>query len=171
MPFRVWVGFWTGFMILLIVAFDLSALVRYITRFTEESFACLIALIFIYQAFKKTFGIQKEAKVHFHPDENSHNCFCIMENSTYISMQEKTYLNSSSIHQNETASDSFYSECTLLGGTLVGGGCTDKYTPDVFFFSLILFFGTYTLATTLVHFRHSLFFPTWVSFMLLIFLL
>jgi hypothetical protein len=33
------------------VALDLSALVRYITRFTEECFACLIALIFIYQAF------------------------------------------------------------------------------------------------------------------------
>ena len=32
-----------------IVAFDLSALVRYITRFTEESFAVLISLIFIFE--------------------------------------------------------------------------------------------------------------------------
>lgn len=35
------------------VAFDLSALVRYITRFTEESFAALIALIFMVESFKK----------------------------------------------------------------------------------------------------------------------
>lgn len=39
------------------MAFDLSALVRYITRFTEESFASLIAVIFIAEAFKKLWGM------------------------------------------------------------------------------------------------------------------
>ena len=57
MPLRCWIGLWTTFFLILIVMFDLSALVRYITRFTEESFACLIALIFIYEAFKKQFAI------------------------------------------------------------------------------------------------------------------
>ena len=56
LPFRAWIGLWTALLLLLIVAFDLSALVRYITRFTEESFACLIAVIFIAEAFKKLYG-------------------------------------------------------------------------------------------------------------------
>jgi len=43
--------------LLVIVAFDLSFLVRYITRFTEESFAVLISVIFIYEAFTKTLEV------------------------------------------------------------------------------------------------------------------
>lgn len=57
LPFRAWIGLWTAFLLLVVVAFDLSALVRYITRFTEESFASLIAVIFIVEAFKKTLGM------------------------------------------------------------------------------------------------------------------
>jgi len=38
-------------------AFDLSFIVRYITRFTEESFAVLISVIFIYEAFTKTLEV------------------------------------------------------------------------------------------------------------------
>jgi len=53
MPLRFWVGFWLAVILLVIVAFDLSFLVRYITRFTEESFAVLISIIFIYEAFTK----------------------------------------------------------------------------------------------------------------------
>ena len=56
---RCWIGLWICLILLLMVAFDLSALVRYITRFTEESFATLIALIFIVEAFKKLLGINK----------------------------------------------------------------------------------------------------------------
>lgn len=43
--------------LLVIVAFDLSFLVRYITRFTEESFAVLISVIFIYEACSKTIEV------------------------------------------------------------------------------------------------------------------
>lgn len=38
---------------LLLVATDASSLVCYITRFTEEAFAALICLIFIYEALEK----------------------------------------------------------------------------------------------------------------------
>ena len=53
MSFRAWVGIWQAIILLLFVAFDVSAAVRYITRFTEESFTALIALIFIWEAFSK----------------------------------------------------------------------------------------------------------------------
>ena len=64
MSFRFWIGAWVMVALLIIVAFDLSALVRYITRFTEESFACLISIIFIYEAFVKVAEIWSDSAVH-----------------------------------------------------------------------------------------------------------
>ena len=50
MPTLSWVGFWTcGFLIILAVT-DASSLIRYFTRFTDDTFAALISLIFIYEA-------------------------------------------------------------------------------------------------------------------------
>lgn len=49
---RVWVGLWVLLILLIIVLCQGSFLVRYLTRFTEEIFACLISLIFIYEAIK-----------------------------------------------------------------------------------------------------------------------
>ena len=78
MPARVWIGFWTSAFILIIVIFNLSALVKYITRFTEESFATLIAVIFIVEAFKKLFEIETNYPVNGEPDKFiSTNCSCI----------------------------------------------------------------------------------------------
>lgn len=53
LTFRFWVHVWTAAILMLMVVTDASALVSYITRFTEESFATLIAVIFIYEAIVK----------------------------------------------------------------------------------------------------------------------
>lgn len=53
MEFRLWIGLWSAFFCLALVATDASFLVKYFTRFTEEGFSCLISFIFIYDAFKK----------------------------------------------------------------------------------------------------------------------
>lgn len=50
---RVWIGFWLIFIVLVIVAAEGSFLVRYISPFTQEIFAFLISLIFIYETFSK----------------------------------------------------------------------------------------------------------------------
>ncbi len=42
MEFRLWVGLWTSLFLLLVVMFNLSFLVKYITRFTEGYFLVLI---------------------------------------------------------------------------------------------------------------------------------
>jgi len=47
-----------------IVAFELSFMVRYITRFTEECFACLVSVIFIYEAFHKLAHITVHQPIH-----------------------------------------------------------------------------------------------------------
>lgn len=49
MSFRFWIGTWVTVILLALVAFDASAFVCYITRFTEENFATLIAFIFIFK--------------------------------------------------------------------------------------------------------------------------
>lgn len=49
LSFRFWIGTWITIILVILVAIDASALVCYITRFTEENFATLIAFIFIYK--------------------------------------------------------------------------------------------------------------------------
>lgn len=63
---RVWIGLWLIVFIFIIVAAEGSFLVRYISPFTQEIFAFLISLIFIYETFYKLY---KEAlkRGHFSP--------------------------------------------------------------------------------------------------------
>uniref|UniRef100_A0A3B4XGY1 Solute carrier family 4 member 7 n=1 Tax=Seriola lalandi dorsalis TaxID=1841481 RepID=A0A3B4XGY1_SERLL len=53
---RTSIGLWTAFLCLVLVATDASSLVCYITRFTEEAFAALICIIFIYEMCKMLHG-------------------------------------------------------------------------------------------------------------------
>ncbi len=48
-----WVGLWCMVILLVIAAADGSRLMRYFTRFTDETFAALISIIFIYEAVRK----------------------------------------------------------------------------------------------------------------------
>ena len=45
-----WVGLWTALLLFALAATDASCLLRYFTRFTDEIFAALISIIFIYAA-------------------------------------------------------------------------------------------------------------------------
>lgn len=60
---RVWIGFWLILLVVLVVAFEGSFLVRFISRYTQEIFSFLISLIFIYETFTKLIkvGICREA--------------------------------------------------------------------------------------------------------------
>lgn len=127
---RLWIGIWVGFILLLLVMFDASAYVCYITRFTEELFATLVAFIFIMSAFKNTFGIS-EAVANW-------PCECSDSNSGLL---------------NQTSS-----ECYADGGQLAGDGC--EHGDDVFLMSLILFFGAFFISITLKQFRTTGYLPT-----------
>lgn len=71
LEFRLWIGLWSAFQCLILVATDASFLVKYFTRFTEEGFSSLISFIFIYDAFKKMikladyYPINSEFKVDY----------------------------------------------------------------------------------------------------------
>ncbi|NWI44842.1 B3AT protein, partial [Picathartes gymnocephalus] len=56
---RVWIGFWLILLVLVVVAFEGSFLVRYLSRYTQEIFSFLISLIFIFETFSKLVTIFK----------------------------------------------------------------------------------------------------------------
>ena len=174
------------------MAFDLSALVRYITRFTEESFASLIAIIFIAEAFKKLFGILNKAPINTRDDVIlDYNCSCFPPGSDVnISLLNSTFENVTTLAPPVTEAlgyltDAFNStlnetlanattainwtelsekECEEFGGVLIGSGCgAPHYIADVFFLSVLLFLGTFIISSGLQSFKNSPFFPTYVS--------
>ena len=55
MEFRCWIGLWTFLFLLFIVIFNLSFLVKYITRFTED---CLVSVVFIIDAVRSTINLR-----------------------------------------------------------------------------------------------------------------
>ena len=73
MTIRLWIGLWSALFCIAIVAFDLSSFVRYFTRFTEESFAALVGIIFIFESLKKLVKLSDKYKVHggFHLDHGA----------------------------------------------------------------------------------------------------
>jgi mannitol/fructose-specific phosphotransferase system IIA component (Ntr-type) len=68
LPTYFWVGMWTAAFVLLLAATDASALMRYFTRFTDEIFAGLISLIFIYEAVRGLAHIFQDLDVKKHHD-------------------------------------------------------------------------------------------------------
>ena len=59
LPFHFWVGVWLAIIATLVVAFEGSCLLRYVSRFTQDIFALLISLIFIFESLKKLYIVSK----------------------------------------------------------------------------------------------------------------
>lgn len=149
MSFRFWIGVWITIILLLLVAFDASAFVCYITRFTEENFATLIAFIFIYKAVENVLSIGRKYPLDRHK-EILNECFCATSNDT-----------DSALIVNWTNLEP--AGCLAINGTLSGEGCyPPQHVPDVFLMSIILFFGTFILSVQMKDFKNALFFPSFV---------
>jgi len=52
-----WIGIWTAVILILMSVTEASCLMRYVTRFTDETFGGLMSIIFIYTAIKALTGI------------------------------------------------------------------------------------------------------------------
>ncbi|MGE0488229.1 MAG: PTS sugar transporter subunit IIA [Vulcanimicrobiota bacterium] len=63
LPTLAWVGLWTALFLVLLTAFDASSWVRFFTRFTDDTFAGLIAIIFIFEAVKDMVHVFTDHKV------------------------------------------------------------------------------------------------------------
>ncbi|KRX66586.1 Sodium-driven chloride bicarbonate exchanger, partial [Trichinella sp. T9] len=173
---RFWINTWSGVILVIIVAFDASAMVSYITRFTEESFSALISFIFIYESIAKLIKILQNARIiKWNPLSATGvggNCSCSGKpvESAFMddvkSMISRRRMNASSwlFHQpDENISyidwDNVPLEhCEYLNGQLTGDSC--YYMLDVFLMSLVLLAGTFTIAMVLKRGRNSSYFPT-----------
>ncbi|XP_046822195.1 sodium bicarbonate cotransporter 3 isoform X8 [Vespa crabro] len=151
MSFRFWIGTWTTLILLTLVALDASAFVCYITRFTEENFATLIAFIFIYKAVENVLSIGKKYPINTHAnDPLVFECWCKPPNDSSSYGIENV---------NWTTLDR--TTCQNYNGTLIGEGCNvPQYVPDVFLMSIILFMGTFLLSIEMKDFKNALFFPS-----------
>ncbi|XP_064509795.1 electrogenic sodium bicarbonate cotransporter 1 isoform X2 [Pseudopipra pipra] len=170
LEFRLWIGLWSAFQCLVLVATDASFLVKYFTRFTEEGFSSLISFIFIYDAFKKMIKLADHYPINseFKVDYITHySCACkpvdpvnssFFNRTAVLSDDELVY--SSSEMDNTTIDWAALTakECLKYGGKLEGNSC--DYVPDITLMSFILFFGTYTCSMALKKFKTSRYFPT-----------
>uniref|UniRef100_A0ABI7XT52 Anion exchange protein n=1 Tax=Felis catus TaxID=9685 RepID=A0ABI7XT52_FELCA len=93
LEFRLWIGLWSAFLCLILVATDASFLVQYFTRFTEEGFSSLISFIFIYDAFKKMIKLADYYPINsnFKVGYNTHfSCACVPPDPVNISISNDT---------------------------------------------------------------------------------
>uniref|UniRef100_A0A8C9XIL1 Anion exchange protein n=1 Tax=Sander lucioperca TaxID=283035 RepID=A0A8C9XIL1_SANLU len=161
---RTSIGLWTAFLCLLLVATDASSLVCYITRFTEEAFASLICIIFIYEALEKLVQLGELYPINMHS---------ALDNLTFYTCQCSAPANASAEvlqtwSQKNVTSESIewgeltVKDCVDLHGEFVGSACSHEgpYVPDVLFWSVILFFTTFFLSSFLKQFKTKRYFPT-----------
>ncbi|XP_064542003.1 electroneutral sodium bicarbonate exchanger 1 isoform X13 [Drosophila montana] len=142
MTFRFWIGMWVAVICVVLTAIDASALVCYITRFTEENFATLIAVIFVYKAIENVFVIGKTFPVN----QGIYDCICT----------PPLYSNASVLDFAKYKWDS----CESYNGTLSGTDCGRPPTENVFLMSVVLCSGTFIFSTILKEFKNALFFPS-----------
>jgi hypothetical protein len=134
MEFRLWIGFWTAIFLLLIVIFNLSFMVKYITRFTEDCFATLVAIIFIIDALKSTANLRKAGK------SKVLTAFADAANSSLTNANDTSFKNVSSSQM----------EVNLALAK----------NDAVFFFSVLLFVFTFFVCMTLKSIRSKPFLPS-----------
>ncbi|XP_017390781.1 anion exchange protein 3 isoform X2 [Cebus imitator] len=126
---RVWVGLWLVVFVLALVAAEGSFLVRYISPFTQEIFAFLISLIFIYETFYKLYKVFTEHPLlPFYPPEGA------LEGSLEAGLEP----NGSALPPTE-------------------GPRSPRNQPNTALLSLILMLGTFFIAFFLRKFRNSRF--------------
>ncbi|XP_076821827.1 band 3 anion transport protein-like isoform X2 [Clavelina lepadiformis] len=128
---RTWIGAWIAIISIVVVGFEGSFLVRFISRFTQEIFSVLISIIFIYETFLKLSRIY---------DANP------LQGSYYTPEMVSALGNCSS---NMTSNNTF--------GNLTDQGDVSVAHPNTALLSTLLMFGTFIIAYFLRQFKNSKF--------------
>ncbi|XP_034455351.1 sodium bicarbonate cotransporter 3-like isoform X9 [Hippoglossus hippoglossus] len=161
---RTSIGLWTAFLCLVLVATDASSLVCYITRFTEEAFAALICIIFIYEALEKLFHLGEHYPVNMHNELDNLTLYsCQCSPPANVTYEQEQKWNQSGYDPDSVPWTSLnVSMCKTLEGEFEGLACGQHgpYIPDVLFWSIILFFTTFFLSSFLKQFKTERYFPT-----------
>ncbi|XP_072402529.1 electroneutral sodium bicarbonate exchanger 1-like [Diabrotica undecimpunctata] len=149
MSFRFWIGTWISIILLILVSIDASAFVCYITRFTEENFAILVTLIYIYKAIENVWAIENKFPVTMDINgTNMEECSFTGKNNTpsiLLNMSTSNTTNQTMYQLNEISSE----------------GCfVPQHAPGIFLMSVLLFIGTFVISVQLKNFKNVRFFPS-----------
>ncbi|CAJ1061330.1 sodium bicarbonate cotransporter 3-like isoform X2 [Xyrichtys novacula] len=161
---RTSIGLWTALLCVVLVATDASSLVCYITRFTEEAFAALICIIFIYEALEKLVHLGDVYPINMHNQLDNltfYMCQCSSPANASAEVQ-KIWMNKNLTSESIEWEQLSVKDCVDLHGEFVGSACSHDgpYVPDVLFWSVILFFTTFFLSSFLKQFKTKRYFPT-----------
>ncbi|KAK1892891.1 Electrogenic sodium bicarbonate cotransporter 1, partial [Dissostichus eleginoides] len=142
LEFRLWIGLWSAFYCLVLVA-------------TDASYLKMLKLTHHYP-------INSDFKMDY---VTQYECLCMapafLVNSTdVVGDASSWYWNNTELPMNATWSSLSKTDCLKYNGELVGKAC--DYVPDISLMSCILFLGTYTCSMCLKKFKTSQFFPTTV---------
>ncbi|XP_063244472.1 band 3 anion transport protein isoform X2 [Bacillus rossius redtenbacheri] len=164
---RTYIGLWLGLIALVVSSFEGSVLVKLFTRFTEEIFAALIALLYMVDSFTKVYMVFKKFPL---VDDYCTNGF--VPNASNVSYPEDAapmWADSGSglaalaltLVPNDTAEEVFSSS---TDNSVIDDGLnmqvnveTIYVQPNTALFCLILSLGTFFIAYYLRHFRNSKF--------------
>ncbi|CAF0718290.1 unnamed protein product [Brachionus calyciflorus] len=137
---RCWVAAWVLIYSLVMLALEGVWIIRYVTRFTEEIFAFLIATVFLTDAFKKIVKIFETDPLH------NTEYYCSL-NETFqedlISTMNSSYL--------------IKSRCDLYEQNVSNKLGSHMASPNIALLSLILLIGTCCMALSLKKLRRSIF--------------
>lgn len=147
---RVWIGFWLILIVLLMVACEGSFLVRFVSRFTQEIFAFLISLIFIYETFSKLGKVSCGC------------CGCCGCCGAGLRLTARTaqIFQEHPLHGCAQPNGTAWSNGTVApNGTAQRGAAKVTGQPNTALLSLVLMAGTFFIAFFLRKFKNSRFFP------------
>ncbi|CAG9828273.1 unnamed protein product [Diabrotica balteata] len=150
MSFRFWIGTWISIILVILVSIDASAFVCYITRFTEENFAVLVTLIYIYKAFENVLAIANKFPITM--DKNGTN----MEECSFTGND-----NTPPILLNMSSSNTTNQTMYQLLNEISSESClVPQYSPGIFLMSVLIFLGTFVISIQLKNFKNVRFFPS-----------
>ncbi|XP_071942826.1 band 3 anion transport protein-like [Antedon mediterranea] len=140
LTWRIWIGLWILVIALMVVAAEGSALIHYFTRFTEEIFATLISIIFIYETYKSLYYVMKENPFEMEYCSNESSLTVIYEDE--YDVEVTTSPTEKHIKEVYNGDDKSYGH--------------DPF-PNTTLFSIILTLGTFFVAYFLRGFKNSTF--------------
>ncbi|XP_022249553.1 anion exchange protein 2-like [Limulus polyphemus] len=151
LPFRVWISLWVAFIATVVVAFEGSAFVSFFGRFTQEIYAALISLIYIYECFFKIYWV-------FSTNPLLAN-YCTLTTTSPLEDPLVSNCVNSSCAQNSSDLHSLNNaNLTSLSFEDYSDSAEPlRIHPNTALFSLILMLGTFFIAYFLRHFRNSRF--------------
>ena len=163
--FRFWIGLWSALMMIALVAFNTSAIMKIFTRFTEEIFTAVVGFIFIYEALDRLWTIHLDHSYNqwvVYPTR-ARVCDCLeftdVESFEAMDMSNATNLGSYWSDPQRNCSPGLLRR--YVGDHCDGSNLYNNH--DVFLMSVILFFGTFLLCYYIKKFNHSRFFRSFVS--------